>query len=102
MDDNAKLAACLQFLRRSHYTAGVYDVAAIRTASAAAFAEGTEQVTITSTSSELGAAGGQVTFDKWILIAAYEQLLLEVDPANTPAPPPSGWIPDFSGRYVET
>jgi len=86
MDDNAKLAACLQFLRRSHYTAGVYDVAAIRTASAAAFAEGTEQV----------------TFDKWILIAAYEQLLLEVDPANTPAPPPSGWIPDFSGRYVET
>lgn len=101
MDDAAKFYACLQYLRRTNYTAGVWNVAAIQAIATAAYAEATTQVTLISTSSDLGTVTGQVTFDKAILLAAVENLLAEVDP-NAPPPAPTTWVPDHSGRYVQT
>lgn len=101
MDDSAKLDACQQYLRRKYYKAGAYDLVALRQLADAAFAEANNQVTITATASEAGGSGqGTITFDKWLLISALEDLFLEIDPTNTPAPPPSGTLPDHSRRYV--
>lgn len=102
LSDAFKLNACLQYLRRTYYLGNsVWNVAALRELATAAFNEASQQVTITQTNSELGGGSGVVTFEKWILIGAIETLLREVDPANTPAPPPTGSVPDHSAHAVE-
>jgi hypothetical protein len=105
MDDAAKLATCIQYLRRTYYlrASSSWNLTALRAIATAAFAEASEQVTIIGTGSEAGGtASGQVTFDKWILIAAVNAVLEEADPDGLPAAPPSGSIPDFSCRPTET
>lgn len=105
MDDAAKLAACTQYLRRKYYlpATATWNVIALRALADTAFAEASESVTFIASGSEAGGSTqAQVTFDKWILISALETLLLEADPDNIPAAPPSGSIPDFSGRCTET
>ena len=104
MSDDLKLSACLQYLRRTYYLPAtqLWDLPKLKAIATAAYAEASEQVTIVATASDLGSTTGQVTFDKWLLIAAVEQLLLEVDPDNTPAPPSRGYIPDYSCLRTST
>lgn len=104
MSDDLKLSACLQYLRRTYYLPAtqLWNVPALRAIATKAYEEASEQVTIISSGSELGSTTGQITFDKWLLIAAVEQLLLEVDPTNTPAPPPRGYLPDYSCLRTST
>ncbi len=99
-----KLNVCLQFLRRTYFRPATqdWDVASLKSLATDAYQAATQEVTITGTSSELGSFNGQITFEKMILLGALEQLLLEVDPDNTPAPPPAGYLPDFSSRRVMT
>lgn len=99
-----KLNVCLQFLRRTYYRPATqgWDVEKLKSLAADTYVAATETVTITGTSSELGSFTGQITFEKIILLGALEQLLIEVDPDNTPAPPPSGYTPDFSCRPIST
>lgn len=105
MNEGLALTTCTQYLRRKYYIASSasWDVAALRALADTAFATGTKEVVIIGTSSEAGgAASAQVKFDKLILLAALETLLLEVDSDNTPEPPPSGYVPDFSQRPIQT
>lgn len=104
MNQALQHSAVLQYLRRKYFVSGTtWDVASLKALADTAFSTSTEEVVITSTSSEAaGAASGAVRFDKAILLAAIEELLLEVDPDNTPAPPAAGYVPDFSYRPVQT
>ncbi|HVT74573.1 MAG TPA: hypothetical protein VHD61_15675 [Lacunisphaera sp.] len=98
-DDNLKLSACLQRLRRQ-VDANTLTVAALKQAIEDAYAEAGEQVTITATSNDVGGqASGLLTFDKWLFIAAGEALLIEL--GESVEPPPRGSFPDHSGHYVE-
>lgn len=102
MDDSAKLAAITQYLRRTYYVGnGQWNVAALQALATAAFASATEEVVITATGGDLGTAQGQFKFDKALTLLAVETLLAEVDPDNTPAPPPTTTVPDHSARHVE-
>lgn len=102
MDDNAKLLACVQYLRRVYYVgADAWNLAALKALATTAFAEASKTVTIIGTNSEIGGASAQVTFDKMLLLSAIEQLLAEVDPAAPPPGAPSGAYMDFSGRAVQ-
>lgn len=103
-DDALKLSACLQYLRRFYYQPSTEDwnVTALKALATTAFASATKEIAITGTQSELGSASGIIKFDQTILLAALEILLAEVDPDNTPQPPPAGYVPDFSYRPVST
>ena len=104
MNQALQHSAVLQYLRRTYFVSGTtWNVAALKALADTAFATATNEVAITGTSSETGgAASAVVKFDKALLLAAIEELLLEVDPDNTPAAPPSGFTPDFSYRPVQT
>lgn len=65
------------YLRRKY----VNDVAALRTYADQVFQTATDEVVLTTTSFEGGSAGGQVKFNKMMVLGAIEELLAEIDPA---------------------
>ena len=71
MDENHKLGGVKSYLRRTKTAAELEELAD------ACFAEATETVTITSIGAEGTNSAGQVSFPKWLLLTALEELLAE-------------------------
>jgi len=71
VDDNSKIRGIKKFLRRTK-TIGELEDLAITCAVTA-----TEEVTITSISTEGSSTSGQVTFPKWLLLNCIEDLIEE-------------------------
>lgn len=88
--NSARVATWKQRFRRKYAT----DLPGLRTLSDTIAAEAGEVVTITSTSMEGGAGAGVVTGNKLEMLAAVEDVLLELDPA-LPAPPVYGSVMRF-------
>jgi hypothetical protein len=75
--DLDKISGVKSYLRRTKA------VAELQTLADAAFLSASEEVTITSISGDGTASSGQVSFPKWLLLQALEELIAELDP--TPA-----------------
>lgn len=71
MSNECQSASVKAYLRRTKSTAELEDMAD------ACYAEATETVTITSISSEGTSSSGQVSFPKYVLLQAIEELLAE-------------------------
>ena len=71
MTDLDKISGVKSFLRRTKTTAELEALAL------ATFASATEEVVITSLGSEGASSSGQVSFPKWLLLQAVEELLSE-------------------------
>ena len=71
MTDLDKISGVKSFLRRTKTTQELEALAL------ATFASATEEVVITSLSSDGTGTGGQVSFPKWLLLQAVEELLSE-------------------------
>jgi len=71
MSENEKLGGVKSYLRRTKTPAELESL------SDACFAEATETVTITSIGAEGTNSAGQVSFPKWLLLTALEELLSE-------------------------
>lgn len=71
MEENQKLGGVKSYLRRTKTLAELEELAD------ACFAEATETVTITSIGAEGTNSAGQVSFPKWLLLQAIEDLLAE-------------------------
>ena len=71
MEENQKLGGVKRYLRRTKSNGELQDLAD------ACFAEATETVTITSIGAEGTNSAGQVSFPKWLLLEAIEDLLAE-------------------------
>lgn len=71
MEENQKLGGVKSYLRRTKTPAE------LETLADACYAEATETVTITSIGAEGTNSAGQVTFPKYLLLAAIEEILLE-------------------------
>jgi phosphoribosylformimino-5-aminoimidazole carboxamide ribonucleotide (ProFAR) isomerase len=71
MSESEKISGVKAYLRRTKSTAELEDLAD------ACYAEATETVTITSISSEGTSSSGQVSFPKYVLLQAIEDLLAE-------------------------
>ena len=69
--ESLKLSGIKSFLRRTKTTAELEALAL------ATFASATEEVVITSLGSEGASSSGQVSFPKWLLLQAVEELLSE-------------------------
>lgn len=74
MADRDKLNYCVNYLRREYPSTRLDDLKAL---ARDVFASATEEVALTTTSFEGGAAGGQIKFDKTLLGLAIEKLLAE-------------------------
>jgi hypothetical protein len=93
MTDADKILICRRFLRGEYKDR----LAELKTLYQTTFATATEEVTLTSTSFEGGMTGGQMKFDKMILLAAIGDLLADVDPDALPEHPPGGgFVQQFS------
>lgn len=79
MDETAKLAGVKSYLRRNKTLQELKDLAD------SVFSSATEEVTITSLGSEGGSTSGVVSFPKWLLLQALEELIAELDPAPASA-----------------
>jgi hypothetical protein len=75
--DALKIAGVKSYLRRNK------TLVEIKALSDSTFASATEEVTITSIGTEGSSTSGQVSFPKWLLLQALEELISELDP--TPA-----------------
>ena len=71
MTDLDKISGVKSFLRRTKTTAEL-EALALST-----FASATEEVVITSIGSEGASSAGQISFPKWLLLQAVEELLSE-------------------------
>ena len=71
MTDLDKISGVKSFLRRTKTTAELEALAL------ATFASATEEVVITSLGSEGASSSGQVSFPRWLLLQAVEELLAE-------------------------
>ncbi len=71
MTDHQKVSGVKSFLRRTKTAAELQALAATT------FASATEEVVITSIGTEGTSSSGQVSFPKWLLLAAIEELLAE-------------------------
>ena len=71
MDENYKLGGVKSYLRRTKTTDELEHLAD------ACFAEATETVTITSIGAEGTNSAGQVSFPKWLLLSAIEEIMTE-------------------------
>ena len=71
MEENQKLGGVKSYLRRTKTPAE------LETLADACYSEATETVTITSIGAEGTNSAGQVTFPKYLLLAAIEEILLE-------------------------
>jgi hypothetical protein len=69
--DAQKISGVKSFLRRTKTTAELEALAA------STFASATEEVIITSIGTEGSSTSGQVSFPKWLLLQAVEELLSE-------------------------
>jgi hypothetical protein len=69
--DAQKISGVKSFLRRTKTTAELEALAA------STFASATEEVIITSIGTEGSSTSGQVSFPKWLLLQAVEELLAE-------------------------
>jgi hypothetical protein len=69
--DLDKISGVKSFLRRTKTTAELEALAL------ATFASATEEVVITSLGSEGASSAGQISFPKWLLLQAVEELLAE-------------------------
>lgn len=77
MEDLQKLSAAKLYLRR------VKTAAEIKTLSDAAFASVQDEVTITSHNVTDGGSSGEITFPKWLLLQACEEILSEIGEGAT-------------------
>jgi hypothetical protein len=75
--DSEKIAGVKSYLRRNK---SLEDLKALADS---VFLTATEEVTITSIGTEGSSTSGQVSFPKWLLLQALEELIAELDP--TPA-----------------
>jgi hypothetical protein len=75
--DSEKIAGVKSYLRRNK------SLVELKALSDSTFASATEEVTITSIGTEGSSTSGQVSFPKWLLLQALEELISELDP--TPA-----------------
>jgi hypothetical protein len=75
--DSEKIAGVKSYLRRNK---SLEDLKALADS---VFLTATEEVTITSIGTEGSSTSGQVSFPKWLLLQALEELISELDP--TPA-----------------
>ena len=75
--DALKIAGVKSYLRRNK------TLVELKALSDSTFASATEEVTITSIGTEGSSTSGQVSFPKWLLLQALEELISELDP--TPA-----------------
>ncbi len=71
MTDQQKISGVKSYLRRTKSTAELEALADT------AFASATEEVVITSIGTEGSSTSGQVSFPKWLLLQAIEELLAE-------------------------
>lgn len=71
MDENHKLGGVKNYLRRTKTPEQLEDLADV------AFATATEEVVITSIGAEGTNSSGQVSFPKWLLLTAIEEILSE-------------------------
>jgi len=79
MDESSQVVMCINYLRPRFKT-----VAALEEQETAVWSAATREVTLTSNSYEGGAASGQVSFDKKILLLAIQSLLKELAPTRYP------------------
>lgn len=98
MDDAAKLETVKQYLRRKYAS----DVPGLKTLADRIAESAVRAVTITGQTFEGGSAQGQITFEKLAYLNAVEQLILELDPDNTPTAPPAVTFADFRDSFLET
>jgi hypothetical protein len=71
VSDAQKITGVKSFLRRTKTTEELEELAL------AAFASATEEVVITSIGSEGASSSGQISFPKWLLLQAVEEILAE-------------------------
>jgi hypothetical protein len=98
VDDAAKLETVKQYLRRKYAT----NVEGLKTLADRIAESAVKAVTITGQTFEGGSAQGVITFEKLAYLNAVEQLILELDPDNTPKAPPAVAFADFSSSHLET
>lgn len=96
--DADKLSTVKQYMRRKYSG----NVAKLKRDADDLFDLATEEVTITSSGFEGGNTSGQVSFPKILLLQAIEELILELDPTNTPKAVTGPVHPDFSNRQIST
>jgi hypothetical protein len=77
MEDLQKLSAAKTYLRRGNTQAQIEALAT------EAFASVTDEVTITSHSVTDGGSSGEITFPKWLLLQACEEILAEIETGTT-------------------
>ena len=71
MSDAQKITGVKSFLRRTKTTEELEELAL------AAFASATEEVVITSIGSEGASSSGQISFPKWLLLQAVEEIIAD-------------------------
>jgi hypothetical protein len=77
--DSEKIAGVKSYLRRNK------TLVELKALADSTFASATEEVTITSIGTEGSNTSGQVSFPKWLLLQALEELISELDPSPTSA-----------------
>ena len=77
--DSEKIAGVKSYLRRNK------SLAELKALADSAFSSATEEVVITSIGTEGSSTSGQVSFPKWLLLQALEELISELDPAPASA-----------------
>lgn len=77
--DSEKIAGVKSYLRRNK------TLLELKALADSTFASATEEVTITSIGTEGSSTSGQVSFPKWLLLQALEEIIAELDPAPASA-----------------
>jgi hypothetical protein len=77
--DSEKIAGVKSYLRRNK------TLVELKALADSTFASATEEVIITSIGTEGSSTSGQVSFPKWLLLQALEELISELDPAPASA-----------------
>lgn len=77
--DSEKIAGVKSYLRRKK------TLLELKALADSTFASATEEVTITSIGTEGSSTSGQVSFPKWLLLQALEEIIAELDPAPASA-----------------
>jgi hypothetical protein len=75
--DSEKIAGVKSYLRRNK------TLVELKALADSTFASATEEVIITSIGTEGSSTSGQVSFPKWLLLQALEELISELDPSPT-------------------
>jgi len=104
MDDEARIAAVMQYLRRTYAN----NMDGLKALAAAIMSTGAEAVTLTGHSAEGATVQGQITFEALAYLSAVEQVLLELDATlnptapTIPTPGSLATVIDFSSRFHAT